>query len=138
MVQYAFLVGTAPQDYRQKRLVHFYNNLKSEYTFSERDIYIFPNGVDEILLEYALTNAIEQNSNGTSGSVSRIFLYICALSQDCIKDDYITLGNDEIRKLVIAHYAAMAKNVGIEFEIIYDSDGEVVSEESLGWERVEA
>ena len=138
MVQYAFLVGTAPQDYRQKRLVYFYNNLKSEYTFSERDIYIFPNGVDEILLEYALTNAIEQNSNGTSGSVSRIFLYICALSQDCIKDDCITLGNDEIRKSVIAQYVAVAEKVGAEMQVVYDADGELIAEESLGWERIEA
>ena len=98
------------------------------------DIRGVPEGVNELLLEYALNNCMEQNA-------VKIFLYICdicALSQDCIKDDCITLGNDEIRKSVIAQYVAVAEKVWIAFEIRYDSDGELIAEENLGWERIEA
>ena len=121
MAQYAFLVGTASQDYRQKRLVNFYNNLKSEYSFAEKDIYIFPNGVDEILLEYALINAIEKKP-------TKILLYICANSAISIEDI--------IRKSVIAKYTDMADKAGIDMRVIYDCDDELISEDALGWERI--
>ena len=121
MAQYAFLVGSAPQDYRQKRLVNFYNNLKSEYSFVEKDIYIFPNGVDEILLEYALINAIEKKP-------TKILLYICANSAISIEDI--------IRKSVIVKYTDMADKAGIDMRVIYDCDDELISEDALGWERV--
>ena len=121
MAQYAFLVGSAPQDYRQKRLVNFYNNLKSKYSFAEKDIYIFPNGVDEILLEYALINAIEKKP-------TKILLYICANSAISIEDI--------IRKSVIVKYTDMADKAGIDMRVIYDCDDELISEDALGWERV--
>ena len=121
MAQYAFLVGTAPQDYRQKRLVNFYNNLKSEYSFAEKDIYIFPNGVDEILLEYALINAIEKKP-------TKILLYICANSAISIEDI--------IRKSVIAKYTDMADKAGIDMRLAYDADDELINEDALGWERI--
>ena len=121
MAQYAFLVGSAPQDYRQKRLVNFYNNLKSEYSFAEKDIYIFPNGVDEILLEYALINAIEKKP-------TKILLYICVNSAISIEDT--------IRKSVIAKYTDMADKAGIDFRVVYDCDDEMVCEDALGWERI--
>jgi len=121
MAQYAFLVGTAPQDYRQKRLVNFYNNLKSEYSFEEKDIYIFPNGVDEILLEYALINAIEKKP-------TKILLYICANSDISIEDI--------IRKSVIEKYGDMSDKAGIDMRVVYDCDDELVSEDALGWEKV--
>ena len=121
MAQYAFLVGSAPKDYRQKRLVNFYNNLKSEYSFVEKDIYIFPNGVDEILLEYALINAIEKKP-------TKILLYICVNSDISIEDT--------IRKSVIAKYTDMADKAGIDMRVVYDCDDEMICEDALGWERV--
>ena len=121
MAQYAFLVGSAPKDYRQKRLVNFYNNLKSEYSFAEKDIYIFPNGVDEILLEYALINAIEKKP-------TKILLYICANSAISIEDI--------IRKSVIAKYTDMADKAGIDMRLAYDADDELINEDALGWERI--
>ena len=124
----AFLLGAAKEGYRQKKLSRMYETLVAD-GWAEREIVEFPNGVSELLLEYALNNCVEQND-------VKIFLYICALSQDCIKDDYIVLGTDEIRKSVIAQYEERAKMCGIAFDIRYDCDGEAVREEALGWEKV--
>ena len=124
MAQYAFLVGSAPQDYRQKRLVNFYNNLKSEYSFAEKDIYIFPNGVDEILLEYALINAIEKKP-------TKILLYICTITPMFDSDESIWIGGEEVRKSVIERYTSLLGNC---FQVIYDSDHEVINETELGYE----
>ena len=128
MKRYAILCGSAKENYEQTKISLMHEKLLAD-GWAENEITIFPNGVNELLLEYALNNCVEQSG-------TKIFLYICALSQDCIKDDCIILGNDEIRKSVIAHYATMAEKVGIEFEIIYDSDSELIAEESLGWERI--
>ena len=130
MVRYAFLVGAAKKDYSQKKLEQMHEKLLAD-GWAENEITIFPNGVNELLLEYALNNCVEQSG-------TKIFLYICAVSQDCIKDDCIALGNDEIRTSVIAHYAAMAEKVGAEMQVVYDWDDELIAEESLGWERIEA
>ena len=128
MTRCAFLLGAAKEGYRQKKLSRMYETLVAD-GWAEREIVEFPNGVSELLLEYALNNCVEQSG-------TKIFLYICALSQDCIKDDCITLGNDEIRKSVIAQYEERAKMCGIAFDIRYDSDDDFVREEALGWEKV--
>ncbi len=129
MVRYAFLVGAAKKDYSQKELEQMHEKLLAD-GWAENEITIFPNGVNELLLEYALNNCIEQSG-------TKIFLYICALSQDCIKDDCIALGNDEIRKSVIAYYADLAEKMGVGFRVEYDWDGEFVKEEDIEYERVE-
>ena len=130
MKRYAILCGSAKEDYEQTKISLMHEKLLAD-GWAENEITIFPNGVNELLLEYALNNCMEQSG-------TKIFLFFCALSQDCIKDDCITLGNDEIRKSVIAHYATMAEKVGAEMQVVYDADGELIAEESLGWERVEA
>ena len=134
MVRYAFLIGAAKKDYSQKKLEQMHEKLLSD-GWAENEITIFPNGVNELLLEYALNNCVEHN-NCVEQNNAKIFLYICALSQDCIKNDCITLGNDKIRKSVISHYVAIAEKVGAEMQAVYDADGELIAEESLGWERI--
>ena len=128
MKRYAILCGSAKEDYEQTKISLMHEKLLAD-GWAENEITIFPNGVNELLLEYALNNCVEQNG-------VKIFLYICALSQDCIKDDSVVLGNDEIRKSVIAHYAAVAEKVGAEMQVVYDADCELIAEESLGWEKV--
>ena len=135
MKRYAILCGNAKEDYEQTKISLMHEKLLSN-GWAENEITIFPNGVNELLLEYALNNCVEHTRNDKSDCAVKIFLYICALSQDCIKDDYITLGNDEIRKSVIAHYAAVAEKVGAEMQAVYDWDDELIAEESLGWDRV--
>ena len=135
MKRYAILCGSAKEDYEQTKISLMHEKLLAD-GWAENEITIFPNGVNELILEYALNNCVEHNNCVEQNSV-KIFLYICALSQDCIKDDCIILGNDEIRTSVIAHYAAVAEEVGAEMQVVYDADGELIAEESLGWERIE-
>ncbi len=135
----AFLLGAAKEGFRQKKLSRMYETLVAD-GWAEREIVEFPNGVSELLLEYALNHCMEQNgvehNNCVEQNNAKIFLFFCVQSQDCIKDDCIVLGNDEIRKSVIAQYEERAKMCGIAFDIRYDSDDEVVREEALGWEKV--
>ena len=137
MKRYAILCGSAKEDYEQTKISLMHEKLLSD-GWAENEITIFPNGVNEMLLEYALNNCVEHTRNVESGCAVKIFLYICVLSQDCIKDDCIVLVTDEIRKSVIAHYVAVAEKVGAEMQVVYDWDGELIAEESLGWERIEA
>ena len=134
MKRYAILCGSAKEDYEQTKISLMHEKLLAD-GWAESEITIFPNGVNELLLEYALNNCVEHN-NCVEQSGVKIFLYICALSQDCIKDDCIVLGTDEIRKSVIAHYATVAEKVGAEMQVVYDADDELIAEESLGWERI--
>lgn len=46
------------------------------------------------------------------------------------------LGGEEIRCDVISHYQMLAAESGIDFQVIFDSDSKLVSEEELGWEEV--
>ena len=62
MTKYAILLGAAKTGFQQKKLTQFHDSLVSDGGFSEREIVVFPNGISEILLEYALNNAIEQNN----------------------------------------------------------------------------
>ncbi len=124
MIRFALLVGSAAAGFEQTKISLMHEKLISD-GWAEKEITIFPNGVNELLLEYALNNCMEHN-NCVEQNNAKIVLFFCVLSQDCIKDDCITLGNDEIRKSVIAHYATMAEKVGAEMQVVYD----------WGWEKV--
>ena len=126
MVRFALLVGSAAASFQQTKISLMHEKLLAD-GWAENEITIFPNGVNELLLEYALNNCVEQNN-------AKIFLFFCVLSQDCIKDDCVVLGNDEIRKSVIAQYATLAEKVGAKMQVVYDADGELIAEESLGWD----
>ena len=93
---------------------------------------MFPNGISEILLEYALNNAIEQN-NCVECKIKRILLYIFTISPVSDSDESIWLGGEEIRKSVIEHYATL---LGDGFQVIYDSDRKEISDAELGFEAV--
>ena len=125
MSKYALLCGSAHEGFWQEKVNHLYNDLVSD-SWSEKDIYIFPNGASEVMLEYALNNAIEQK-------IENIFLYICTSSPVSDSDESIWLNGEEIRKSVIEHYATL---LGDRFQVIYDSDREEISDTELGYERI--
>ena len=129
MKQYAILLGSAKTGFQQKKLIQLHDSLVSDGGFSECEIAVFPNGTSELLLEFALNNAIEQN-NCVERHIKRIFLYICATSPVLDSDESIWLGGEEIRKSVIEHYASI---FGDGFQVIYDSDRKEISEEELGY-----
>ena len=91
--QFAFLCGAAKEGFQQKKFSQMYERLITD-EWLEREITLFPNGVDEILLEYAITNCI------TELKAKQIILYICTTSE--------TTSEDIIRKSVIDKYEDMA------------------------------
>ena len=135
MIRYAILCGSAPGDFRQKKLIEMQEFLTSAVggALPERNVCMFPNGVNELLLEYGLNNILEGNAGDET---NEILLYICTESPISDSDESIFLGGEEIRRDVISYYANLAEKCGIGFQVIFDSDTEFVSEESLGWEKV--
>ena len=131
-MRYAILLGEAKKDCRQKKIAQMHDFLLSEGGYLEREIAVFPNGISEILLEYALNNAIEQN-NCVERHIERILLYICTISPVSDSDKSIWLGGEEIRKSVIEHYADL---LGDSLQVIFDSDREEISDAELGYERI--
>lgn len=129
MLKYAVLCGSAPDDFRQKKLVEMHAFLSSEEggSFSERNIVIFPNGVDELNLEFVLNNITEDETEF-------VLLYLCSQEPFDEKEKSVWLSNNEIRKSVIDYYISNFPE--IKFQVIYDSCRDFVSEESLGYEKL--
>ena len=130
MKRYALLCGSAPEDYRQKKLNDMIDSL------SEKDgwnVTCIANGTDEFMLEYALNNVLDGN---TGDDASGLFLYFCTKTPVDDSEETFWLGENEIRKDVIEHYAKLFAESGIDFQLVYDSDREMVSEEELGYEKL--
>lgn len=173
MIQFAILLGDAPEDFKQKKLEDMFDFLDSKRN-AGNSIVTFANGISEMMLEMVLDNSVKQLSNSShselvsestrtrhpefiSGSAKEmlsegakqqvqyddirnsnsILLYICTNSPVKDSDKSIWLGGEEIRRDVILHYQALAEKCGIDMQLVMDSDGELVSEESMGWEKVE-
>lgn len=146
VLKYALLCGSAPEDFRQKKLVEMHDYLTSEAggSVSERNIIIFPNGVPELLLESVLNGVFDSAAEEDS---SEVLLYFCAMTEADLNaelsDSYVSgvevvrLGEGEIRKDVIAYYAEkLAGMLEVNCRVMYETDGELVSEESFGYERI--
>ena len=171
MLKYAILCGSAPKDYRQKKLLDKYDSLigtaakddfaekveavcgEKEGFVQEEKIVLFPNGLSELLLETVLNNIIEEVSAGdgideATEDVDEVLLYFCTQKEAdlntelsdsaCPGVEVVRLGEDEVRKEVIAYYTELAAQLGVRLRVVYETDGELVSEEELGWEKVEA
>ena len=145
MVHYAILCGSAPEGFRQKKLVAMHDFLTSDEggAIPERNIIIFPSGVDELMLECMLHNVLDEAAEEDDGEVT---LYFRTLSEAdlhaelsdsaCAGVEVVRLGKDEIRKDVIAYYEGLSERLGVKFRVAYEADDELVSEESLGYERI--
>lgn len=96
------------------------------------------NGTDEFMLEYALNNVIAENADDETSGVQHIsvLLYFCTETPVADSEETIWLGGNEIRKDVIEYYAKLFAENEIDFQVIYDSDREMVSEEDLGYEEL--
>ena len=110
-------------------------------------IVVFPGGVSELFLEGLLNEAFEKAPDAEDDSTAiQVLLYLCARSpadlsaelSDCAVPgvEVVRLGEDEVRKGVIAYYASLAEKMGVDFLVEYDWDGEFVREEDIGWEPV--
>ena len=127
MKRCAFLCGSAKEGFQQKKFSQMYERLLSE-GYLEREITLFANGVSELMLECALNGAFDSEAD-------EIFLYFCAESIKKGSDTFF-LRDEEIRFDVISYYESLAKKIGSKFCTLYDCDGDFVSEDALGWERV--
>lgn len=130
MTRYALLCGSAPNDYRQKKLDDLHNSLLEKDGWN---VTCMANGADEFMLEYALNNVLNEN---TGDEVGGVLLYFCTEKPVSENDETFFLNKWEIRKDVISYYAELLKKSGIDFQVIYDSDSNFVSEEDLGYEEL--
>lgn len=123
MNRYALLCGSAPAGFSQKKINEIHDFLVSSAGggFSEGEISVFPNGISEDMLAFAVENLAAQKTE-------QILLYICALepSPDC--DGSVFLNGEEIRKNVIKNLSEFPGHE-IDFQVIYDWDNETVSDE---------
>lgn len=131
LLRFGIICGSAPENFRQKKLVEMSDFLQEKKGIICDSVVTFPSGISEMTLEMLLDNSFNQNPKS-------LYLYFCTFSP--IKDDDFSfwLNGDEIRKEVIDYYQKLANELGIEMQVVFDVDSEVVSEEKLGYEKVES
>ena len=119
MKRYAILCGSAPDGFTQKKINEMHDFLTSEAGgfWAEKDIVIFPNGVDEAMLSFVLERL-------KADKTEQILLYMCTLTPVADKEKSVWLGGDEVRKSVIEFFCADGCA-----QVIYDSCREMVMEE---------
>ena len=131
MSKCAIICGDAPEDYRMKKTEEMFDFLQTKEggSLSGSNIISFPNGVSELFLEATLNRCINEETKS-------ILLYIC--TKEAVRDSEASfyIGGEEIQKAVIAHYQKQAKDVGFDFQVIYDVCHDFISEDDLGYEKV--
>lgn len=117
--KYAILCGSAPDGFTQKKINEMHDFLTSDAggLWAEKDIAIFPNGVDEPTLSFVLERL-------KADKTEQILLYICTLMPVADKEKSVWLGGDEVRKSVIESFCADWRG-----QVVYDSCREMVREE---------
>ena len=83
MARYALICGSPDSEDAEKKISRVYDSLISA-GWVEREITMFPDGVNELMLEYVLNNCVSQKAE-------KVLLYFCS-------------DLEEIRKDVILHY----------------------------------
>lgn len=129
MSRFSILLGSASEDFRQKKLEDMFDFLDSKRNAGDNSIVTFANGISEMMLEMVMDNSVRQKPDS-------ILLYICTLQP--VRDDEksVWLGGEEIRRDVISHYQKLAAECGIDMQVIFDFDTEMVKEEKLGYEKL--
>ena len=130
LIRYALLCGSAPENYRQKKLNDMFDSLSEKEGWN---VTCMASGIDEFMLDYALNNALDGN---TGDEVGGVLLYFCTQTPIADNEETFWLGGNEIRKDVIEYYSRLFSESGIDFQVIYDSDRNMVSEEELGYEEL--
>lgn len=121
MKKYAILCGSAPDGFTQKKIneMHDFLTSSSGGAWAEKEIAIFPNGVDEPMLSFVLERL-------KADKAEQILLYICTLMPVADKEKSVWLGGDEVRKSVIESFCADGRS-----QVVYDSCREMVREEEI-------
>ena len=121
MKKHAILCGSAPDGFTQKKISEMHDFLTSEAdgSWAEKEITIFPNGVDEAMLSFVLERL-------KADKTEQILLYICTLSPVVDEDKSVWLGEDEVRKSVIETFCADSCG-----QVIYGACRDFVSDEEM-------
>ncbi len=125
MTRHAILCGSAPDGFTQKKINGMHDFLTSETSdfWAEKEITIFPNGVDESMLSFVLERL-------KADKTEQILLYVCTLSPVSDEDKSVWLGEDEVRKSAIEAFCAGGRG-----QVIYDCGREVVRDEEMELEE---
>ncbi len=129
MTRSAFLCGFAPDGFRQKNLISKHDVLKMQCGFSEKEIFVFPNGIQEFFLETILNRSFDSE-------VDEVILYFCTQTKAELSAKIIKLGENEIRKDVISYYSNLAKKIEMPFSVEYDFSSDFVSDEECGYKKI--
>ena len=129
MSRYALLFGSAPENFRQKKLSDMHDFLVSGKggNWKEKEIIEFPNGLDDLTFSFTLNSLHEQEYDS-------VLIYICTQKPVEDSDESIWLGGEEIRKDHISFFESNRGNTSV--QVIYDSCCDFISDESLGYEKV--
>ena len=111
MDRYALLCGSAPKGFRQEAFVKKYDLLtRGKNACVPEHVIEFPYGVNELFLEGVLNSVFEEVADNDG----EVLLYFCTrieedlhaqLSGSCVANAGVfRLGEDEIRKDVVAYY----------------------------------
>ena len=121
MTRSAILCGSAPGGFTQKKINEMHDFLTSEAGrfWAEKEITIFPNGVDEAMLSFVLERL-------RADKTEQILLYICTLSPVSESEKSVWLGGEEVRKSVIEDFFADGRS-----QVVYDCGREMVREEEM-------
>ncbi|MCR4736305.1 MAG: hypothetical protein K5829_15015 [Treponema sp.] len=116
--RYSILCGDAPEGFSQKKINEMHSFLTSEAggNWSETEIMIFPNGVNEMMLSYVLNNL-------KTDSVQYIFVYLCMTEKTSDIADFIFLGDNKIAKSFIESVDGV--------QVIYDYSHDFMSDDEL-------
>lgn len=97
MKRYAILAGISSHcGFQQKSLCDIYDFLKSVSggAWSDREILILPEGVDEAMLKFVLKRVAEDGTDF-------LFLYFCGNGDDSVNQDGFTVGGEKIKRTYI-------------------------------------
>ena len=97
MKRYAVLAGISRKaGFQQKSLCDIYDFLKSSSggAWSDREILILPEGVDEAMLKFILRRVAEDGTDF-------LFLYFCGNADDTVNQGGFTIGGEKIKRIYI-------------------------------------
>ena len=97
MTRYAILAGISQKcGFQQKSLCDIYDFLKSRAggAWSDQEILILPEGVDEAMLKFILRRVAEAGTDF-------LFLYFCGIETDSVTQDGFTIGGEKIKRIYI-------------------------------------
>ena len=131
MKRYAVLAGISRKaGFQQKYLCDIYDFLKSTSggSWSDREILILPEGVDEAMLKFTLRRVQEDGTDF-------LFMYFCGNEDDTVSADGFTVGGEKIKRIYIEE---TCKSQVVVFDactavvsVDDDCDGENESEEDF-------